>query len=104
MSWPDGGSFGRWNLPAASISVFMQFLHPVGVGREHPPDIGFREVGFREPPDGVHRVLRPDLALVHPLDGRGEFGRVVPEEFFGKPKAALVAQRRRLAKTAVARD
>ena len=49
-------------------------------------------LGFGQPPDGVDRVLGADLALVDPLDRRGELGGVMPEELLGQEEAALVAQ------------
>ncbi len=75
-----------------ALGVFQQFLHPLGVGREHAAHIGFWKIGFCEPPDSIHGVLCTDFALVHPLDRRREFGGVVPEEFFGEPKVVLVAE------------
>src|SRR3546814_20838829 len=54
--------------------------------------IRLRPFGLGEPPHVIHRVLRSKLALIHPLDGRGELRRVVPIEIFGEEKTDLVAE------------
>ena len=72
--------------------VFEQLLHPVAVCGEHLGHVGLGPAGFAEPPDGVHGVLRPELALVDPLDGAGEFRRVVPVKILGEMEAEFVAE------------
>ncbi len=78
-----------------AFRVFEQFLHPVAVFGEHLGHVGLRRAGFAEPPDGIDRVLRAELAFVDPFDGAGQLGRVEPVEILGEVETEFVAEMNR---------
>ena len=65
---PAGTLF--WSIESAGIG--NQLFHSVTVRCQDLGDVGLWPRRFREPPDSVHRILRPQFALVHPFDRTGK--------------------------------
>ena len=75
-----------------SFGVFEELFHAVAVFGEDFGDVGFWPAGFAKPPDSVHGVFGAEFPLVHPFDGAGEFGGVVPVEVFGEMETEDIAK------------
>ena len=78
-----------------AVRVFKQLPHAVTVFGEHFGHVSLGPPRLAKPPDRVDCVLRPELALVHPLDGARQLRRVIPVEIFGKVEAEFVAEMNR---------